>query len=75
MGITVFDLFNEIITEEDMKRFLHKNNVVEEYFGAGLILRTFLQMIDMVPNSESKPISQMLNNNTGMVFSLCAPNS
>ena len=30
-----------------MKRFLQQNKVTEEYFGAGLILRTFLQMIEL----------------------------
>ena len=47
MGITVFDLFNEIMTVDDMGRFLKQNRVEGEYFGAGLVLRTFLQMLDM----------------------------
>jgi len=49
MGITVFDLFNEIMTVEDMVRFLKQNQVEGEYFGAGLVLRTFIQMLDMTP--------------------------
>ena len=53
MGITVFDLFNEIITGEDMKRFLKDQKIKEEYFGAGLVLRTFLQMVELSPKSVS----------------------
>ena len=54
MGITVFDLFNEIITGEDMKRFLQQHGVKEDYFGAGLILRTFLQMLEIAPIRKSR---------------------
>merc|ERR1712130_175548 len=37
------------MTEDDMKRFLLENNVREEHFGAALVLRTFLQMIELTP--------------------------
>ena len=58
MGITVFDLFNEIITIDDMKRFLQIHDVKEDYFGAGLIIRAFLQMIDISPgfSNISEPV-------------------
>jgi len=36
-----------------MKRFLKDQKVNEEYFGAGLIIRTFLQMIELSPSTLS----------------------
>ena len=39
MGVTVFDLFNEIITRNDMVKFLSDNGITEkDYEGAALIL-------------------------------------
>ena len=47
MGITVFDLFGEIMTVDDMHRFLKKMGVNEGYSGAALILRSFLVLMDL----------------------------
>ena len=53
MGITVFDLFNEIITEYDMQKFLDENSISGVFSGASLILRAFLLMVDMANCSLS----------------------
>ena len=45
MGITIFDLFSEIIEESDMKKFLEINGIKEQFTGAGLVLRTFLAIL------------------------------
>ena len=48
MGVTVFDLFNEIITRNDMIRFISDNGITEQdYEGAALILRCFLLLMDL----------------------------
>ena len=58
MGITIFDLFNEIMTEEDMKRFLITNGITEEFFGHGLALRSLLQMIELSPAITNTTVVQ-----------------
>ena len=51
MGITVFDLFNEIIAEDDMHKFLKdkgpKGIAEKDYNGAALVLRCFLLLVDL----------------------------
>ena len=58
LGLSVFDLFNEVLTADDMLRFLAQNNVEENHFGAGLIVRTFLLMIEFA---------------TGMIINMLSP--
>merc|ERR1711892_1053892 len=48
LGITVFDLFAEILDEVDLRRFLYKHQVnSDEFDRAGLVLRSFLLLVDL----------------------------
>ena len=69
MGITIFDLFNEIMTEEDMKRFLFTNGINEEFFGHGLALRSLLQMIELSPVITNTTV--VSNSNTEQPIEEC----
>ena len=48
MGLTVFDLFGELLTEADMKRFLSTNDINFNDFAStsALAIRCFLLLID-----------------------------
>ena len=49
LGVTVFDLFGEILDEVDLRRFLKENEIdkCDEFDRAGLILRSFLLLVDL----------------------------
>ena len=48
MGITVFDLFGEILTNEDMKGLLSRNGISpENYEGTRLAIRCLLLLLDL----------------------------
>merc|ERR1712131_2900 len=47
MGLSIFDLFNEVINTEDMKLFLTQHQVLGDFSGPALIIRCFLQMIEL----------------------------
>ena len=52
LGLSIFDLFNEVLTADDMQKFLKQNNVFENHFGAGLIIRTLLLILDFATGEE-----------------------
>jgi len=45
-----------------MQRFLQCNGVKEDYFGPSLILRTFLQMMEVLPHGVSKSAGTAVDN-------------
>jgi len=48
LGITVFDLFAEILDEVDLRRFLKEHQIDSQDFDhAGLVLRSFLLLVDL----------------------------
>ena len=47
-GITIFDLFSEILQDNDMRHFLRENKIDDtNYNQASLILRCFLLLLDL----------------------------
>ena len=52
LGLSIFDLFNEVLTADDMQKFLKQNNVFENHFGAGLIIRTLLLILDFATGEK-----------------------
>ena len=55
MGVTVFDLFNEVLSQTDLESFLHSHGInYGDYRGHGLILRSFLLLVDLCKNISSK---------------------
>ena len=51
MGVTVFDLFNEVLSQSDLESFLHSHGInYGDYRGHGLILRSFLLLVDLSKN-------------------------
>ncbi len=47
MGLTIFDLFREIMTEKDMKYFLLSHGIKDRYDGNSLALRCLLLLMDL----------------------------
>lgn len=48
MGITIFDLFGEILTPDDMKGLLQRNGIApENYEGTRLAIRCLLLLLDL----------------------------
>lgn len=63
LGITVFDLFSEILNEKDLKLFLTSNQIDITGFKdlAALVLRAFLLLVDLNdPNYSVEPQSSMV---------------
>lgn len=47
MGVTMFDLFGEIMTESDMKHFLNSHGVREQFRPGALSVRCFILLMDL----------------------------
>ena len=48
MGVTVFDLFGEILTPDDMKGLLVRNGISpDNYEGTRLAMRCLLLLLDL----------------------------
>lgn len=47
MGLTIFDLFREIMSEKDMKYFLLSHGIKERFDGNSLALRCLLLLMDL----------------------------
>ena len=60
MGITVFDLFGEILTNEDMKSLLSRNGIPpENYEGTRLAIRCLLLLLDLGKVCKLKELRSM----------------
>ena len=51
-GVTVFDLFGEILSEDDMRAMLFENGISDIYNSKSLILRCCLLLIDLNNNID-----------------------
>jgi hypothetical protein len=47
MGLTIFDLFREIMSDKDMKYFLLSHGIKDRFDGNSLALRCLLLLIDL----------------------------
>ena len=62
LGITIFDLFSEILEEADLRQFLIEHHVEASMFKdmSALILRAFLLLVDLNKQPESMLIKGKL---------------
>merc|ERR1739838_1047168 len=62
LGITIFDLFSEILEEADLRQFLIEHHVETSMFKdmSALILRAFLLLVDLNKQPESMLIKGKL---------------
>lgn len=47
MGLTIFDLFREIMSEKDLKYFLLSHGITDQFDGNSLALRSMLLLMDL----------------------------
>ena len=77
MGLTIFDLFREIMSEKDLKYFLLSNGITDHFDGNSLALRSMLLLMDLSgilrldlteKNAEEDAIEEVVNEDAHAVL-------
>ncbi|CAG5082854.1 Oidioi.mRNA.OKI2018_I69.PAR.g10221.t1.cds [Oikopleura dioica] len=77
MGLTIFDLFREIMSEKDLKYFLLSHGITDHFDGNSLALRSMLLLMDLSgilrldlteKNAEEDAIEEVVNEDAHAVL-------